>query len=229
MERRFLEAGIWDDDGMNRKGALIALAVAALAGLVFALFPEFDLLISARYFDSTTGSWWLVGPPGPWLRRAAAWTIALIVAPAVVALVVKFILPRRPMLMPGRAALLMVVTLALGPGLVTNTILKDNWSRPRPYGMVQFGGEEHFFPWWDPRGTCDKNCSFVAGEPSGAFWTLAPAALTPPAWRAAAYGAALTFGAAVGFLRVPSCRQCFLRFSSRHHRHQLCIHSIQAE
>src|SRR5262249_5705241 len=44
--------------------------------------------------------------------------------------------------------------------------------------------------------------SFVAGEPSGAFWTLAPAALAPPAWRALAYGAALSFGTAVGFLRI---------------------------
>jgi membrane-associated phospholipid phosphatase len=42
----------------------------------------------------------------------------------------------------------------------------------------------------------------VAGEPSGAFWTLAPAAVVPPQWRALAYGAALTFGAAVGVLRI---------------------------
>jgi membrane-associated phospholipid phosphatase len=49
---------------------------------------------------------------------------------------------------------------------------------------------------------CDFNCSFVAGEPAGAFWTLAPAALAPPPWRAAAYAAALTFGTAVGLLRM---------------------------
>src|SRR5262249_4402598 len=40
------------------------------------------------------------------------------------------------------------------------------------------------------------------GEASGAFWTLAPAAVAPPAWRALAYGAALTFGASVGALRL---------------------------
>jgi membrane-associated PAP2 superfamily phosphatase len=96
----------------------------------------------------------------------------------------------------------MIATLALGPGLVTNVILKDNWSRPRPIDVTEFGGEEHFRAWWDPRGECAKNCSFVAGEPSGAFWTLAPAALTPPAWRALAYGAALTFGAASSFVRM---------------------------
>ena len=57
-------------------------------------------------------------------------------------------------------------------------------------------------PWWDPRGTCEKNCSFVAGEGAGAFWTFAPAALAPPAWRPLAYGGAILFGLAAGGLRL---------------------------
>ena len=64
------------------------------------------------------------------------------------------------------------------------------------------GGKERFTPWWDPRGPCTENCSFVAGEASGAFWTLAPAALAPPQWRLLAYGAALVFGIAMGVLRM---------------------------
>jgi lipid A 4'-phosphatase len=188
---------------MDRRGAFIVLAVAVVVGLVFGLFPELDLHIAAPFFDPLTGHWLLNGTlEDRWLRRAATWTIALIVAPAVVALVLKLILPHRPMLVPGRAALLMIITLALGPGLITNTILKDHWGRSRPFAVQQFGGDEQFRPWWDPRGTCGKNCSFVAGEPSGAFWTLVPAALMPPAWRAAAYGAALTFGMAVGVVRM---------------------------
>ena len=83
-----------------------------------------------------------------------------------------------------------------------NVILKDNSGRPRPMYVTEFGGKEKFLPWWDLRGDCDKNCSFVAGEPSGAFWTMAGAAVAPPQWRAAAYGAAIVFGAAVGVLRM---------------------------
>ena len=101
------------------------------------------------------------------------------------------------MFMPARAVVLMIATLALAPGIVANAILKDNWGRPRPFFITEFGGKAEFRPWWDPRGSCEKNCSFIGGEPSGAFWTLAPAALTPPAWRVPAYGAALTFGAAI--------------------------------
>ena len=128
--------------------------------------------------------------------------MTLVAAPAVIAIVGKLILPRRPMLIPGRAAVLMVVTLALAPGLLTNILLKSHWGRPRPIDVVEFGGDQHFVPWWDPRGDCPTNCSFVAGEPSGAFWTLAPAALVPPAWRALAYAGALAFGAGIGLLRM---------------------------
>ena len=71
----------------------------------------------------------------------------------------------------------MLLTLVLAPGVVANLVFKEHWSRPRPIDVTEFGGSEHFRPWWDPRGDCPKNCSFVAGEPSGAFWTLAPAML----------------------------------------------------
>ena len=36
----------------------------------------------------------------------------------------------------------------------------------------------------------------------GAFWTVAPAALAPPQWRALAYGASFVFGLTVGLLRM---------------------------
>ncbi|MBN8919279.1 MAG: phosphatase PAP2 family protein, partial [Rhizobiales bacterium] len=67
---------------------------------------------------------------------------------------------------------------------------------------VAFGGTQAFLPWWDPRGPCPANCSFVAGEPSGAFWTLAAASVAPPPVRPLAYAAALTFGTLTGLLRI---------------------------
>src|SRR5262245_38909370 len=187
---------------MNRTGLLIALAVATAFGLAFGVYPKLDLILAGPFFDPATGLWAAVGQGVARTRDAVAWLIALIAAPAFIALGGKLLLPRRPMLLPGRAAVLMIVTLALGPGLLANVILKDNWGRPRPIDVTEFQGVEHFVPWWDPRGECPKNCSFVAGEPSGAFWTIAAAAVTPPQWRVAAYGAALAFGSAVGLLRV---------------------------
>ena len=106
------------------------------------------------------------------------------------------------MLIPGRAALFLSVSLVLGPFLLANVILKDHWARMRPADMVQFGGAEHITAWWDPTGPCPDNCSFIAGEPSAAFWTVAPASFAPPQWRALAYAGVLLFGAAMGVLRM---------------------------
>src|SRR5215813_1785300 len=188
---------------MNRTGLVIALAVAAAVGLIFGIRPDLDLKLAALFFDPERGGFWRAYDP-TYLRArdAAVWLTTLVAMPAVVALVVKFIRPRRPLLISGRAIVLMLVTLALAPGVVANLVLKEHWGRPRPIDVAEFGGDEHFRPWWDPRGDCPKNCSFIAGEPSGAFWTMAGAAVVPPQWRALAYGMAVAFGAAVGVLRM---------------------------
>jgi lipid A 4'-phosphatase len=187
---------------MNRTGLFIALSIAAVVGLVFGLYPKLDLALVAPFFDGRPEGWLRFNIVVRFLRTASTWVVALVAAPAVIAVVVKLLWPRWPMLIPGRAALLMILTLLFAPGVVTNVILKDHWGRPRPIDVTNFGGGETFVPWWDPRGKCNGNCSFVAGEPSGAFWTMAPAFVVPPPWRVLALGGALTFGAGVGLLRM---------------------------
>src|SRR5260370_11293063 len=152
---------------MNRTGLLIALALAAAVGLLFSAYPELDLDLVQPFFDPAAGGFWVSSNPGfSALRDLSRLIVTFLVASAGLALIGKLVLPRRPMLIPGRAAVLMVATLALGPGIVTNSILKDHWGRSRPIDVMAFGGDEHFVPWWDPRGDCPGNCSFVAGEPS---------------------------------------------------------------
>jgi membrane-associated PAP2 superfamily phosphatase len=188
---------------MNRTGLAITLIIAVVVGVVFAVDPRLDIAISALFFDQNTHLFkfgltdWVIRS-----RDAARWLITLIAAPAFLAILGKLLLPRRRMLIDGRAAFLIVVTLGLGPGLVANAIFKDHWGRSRPEDIIQLGGADRFTAWWEPSGQCANNCSFIAGEPSGAFWTLAPAAFAPPQWRVLAYGAALAFGAAVGVLRI---------------------------
>jgi membrane-associated PAP2 superfamily phosphatase len=188
---------------MNGTGLTIALGIAVLVGVVFGVYPQLDLDLAAVFFDPVThvprieGAHWVL-----YVRDGASLLIGLLAAPAGLAALRKLILPRSRMLIPGRAALFVLVTLALGPGILANAFLKEHWGRARPFYVTALGGTEPFTPWWDPRGGCVTNCSFIAGEPSGAFWTLAPAALAPPQWRPLAYGAALAFGAAMGVMRM---------------------------
>ena len=191
---------------MNRTGLIIALVIAAVNGLVFGLFPELELRVSQHFHDVIDAGGnvfsWRIYPPLMLARDIGLWVSTAIIAPVLVALAIKFILPTRRLLIPGRAIIFLTATLALGPGLVVNVILKDHWGRSRPIDVTQLGGAERYVRWWDPTGECPNNCSFVSGDVSGAFWTLAPAALTPLPYRPLAYGAALALGTVMAAFRV---------------------------
>jgi len=191
---------------MNRTGLTIALGLAVVVGLLFGLYPQLDLDIARPFYEVTNANHymfaWRLSPNLMLVHNIALRFGFVLVAPAVVALLVKLILPRRKMLISGRAVVFLTATMALGPGLLVNVALKDHWGRPRPIDVEQFGGEQHFVAWWDPRGDCPSNCSFVSGDVATAAWTLAPAALAPPPWRALAYGGALALTLGMALLRM---------------------------
>src|SRR5204862_954615 len=178
LERGLLEAGVCAARrrdvattrarliSMNRTGLLIALAVAAVVGVVFGLYPELDLRLARPFFevDRHGNSFGLrIDPVLMVVREASMWVVAVLAAPAVVALVIKIALPRRRMLVAGRATVFLLATLAIAPGLMANFALKEHWGRSRPIDVKEFRGAERFVPWWDPRGDCPTNCSFVSG------------------------------------------------------------------
>ncbi len=188
---------------MNRTGLFIALALALAVGLLFGIYPELDLKIAALFYDPATKSFPLkLNTLAAIARDGAMWIAWGLAAPAIVALVVKLVRPDRPLLISGRAIVFLLVTLALSAGILTNLTFKSYWGRPRPVVVTQFNGPNQFVAWWDPRGGCARNCSFFSGEGATAFWTYAPAALTPPAWRPLAYAAATAFGLATSLLRM---------------------------
>ena len=186
-----------------RTSFLILVSLAVVTGVIFAVDPSLDLEVAsffrnlaaqpeARRFDQIIETMRQVGP----LIIVAA------IVPAVVTLAMKIFWPLRPTLISTRAALFLIMSLALGPGLLVNVVLKEGWARPRPGMVTEFGGDYTFMPWWDPRGACDSNCSFVSGETSSAVWMTAPAMLAPPPWRYVALGAAGVYSFTFASIRM---------------------------
>ncbi len=188
---------------MNRTGLVIALGLALLIGLVFGIAPEFDLKLAALFYDPATRDFPLRHNLAAMIARDAAMWIAWgIAAPAIIALVWKMLRPDRPLLISGRAIALLLISITLSAGVLTNFAFKSHWGRPRPVATQDFNGQWEFKAWWDPRGVCPKNCSFFSGEGATAFWTYAPASLAPAAWRPLAYVGATIFGIVTGGLRM---------------------------
>jgi len=189
------------------RGWLLASVAAGLSGfaigLLFAVYPHLDIQIAAWFFDSDAATFPLAKSYA-WntVREIANCLSFLLLLPALFALLRKLVFPSAPMLITPSVAVFLLGSFLLAPGLATNLVLKDNWGRPRPHHVQQFAGAAEFQPWWRPSGVCERNCSFVSGEASQAFWMVAPASLTPPPVRPVALGAAVVFGTLVGGLRM---------------------------
>src|SRR5882757_1141554 len=150
---------------MNRTGLFIALGLALVIGLLFGIFPELDLKLAAVFYDAVAKSFPLkLNAIAAFARDATMWIAWGFALPAIAAFAVKLIRPDRPMLISGRAAIFLLVTLILSAGILTNLAFKSYWGRPRPVVVTQFNGQQEFVPWWDPRGACGRNCSFFSGE-----------------------------------------------------------------
>ena len=182
---------------MTRATFIVLVVLGIVTGIVFALDPALDLEVAAFFGVPAAEPKWR--SPSYVLENLVTFAGA---APAVIALLIKMFRPKRPAPMSSRAALFLILTLAIGPGLIVNGLLKDGWGRPRPGMVTEFGGTQVFRPWWDPRGACHSNCSFVSGETSSAIWWAAPAVLAPPPWRMLAVGGALLYGAAIAAVRL---------------------------
>ena len=189
-----------------RLSLITLLVLTLLTGAVFALWPELDLMGSALFHGP--GGFASNGHGLNGLRAALYFLPAGVMGLFLLAWIMGWVaawfdLPWPESLAPRwRSVLFLALGLALGPGLLVNVILKDSWGRPRPMQVREFGGPLEFRPWFRTDGACPKNCSFVSGETSGAFWLIAPASLAPGALRLPAVVLALGVGVVTCVMRV---------------------------
>jgi lipid A 4'-phosphatase len=185
--------------GSNR-GIAVTIVLLIVTACVFALWPGLDLAASHLFFVNGA----FVGRSGLWPAARAFFNITPFVVLAAFAGL--YLLRRFGVSVAyaptGRALAFLILTMAVGPGLVVNLGLKDHAHRPRPTQTQDFGGPHPFRPWFRFDGGCDKNCSFVGGEASEAFWMTAPASLAPAPYAPAALAGAVVFGVLTSLLRV---------------------------
>jgi len=181
--------------------ALVAV-VALLAGGVFLSWPEIDLIVGG-YFLRGPGRFmggettWVI-----WLRNAFIvffWACVLL---AIVGMVrtrkdqaawLGFAFPHW---------LFLGVCLGVGPGLVANVMLKDQWGRARPKHVVEFGGNKAFTPPILLSKQCPRNCSFVSGEASAMYVPFFAAAALMPQSAVVLVATGTVAGLAAGAVRI---------------------------
>jgi len=171
--------------------------------LLLVAVPQIDLGVSALFYDAATNRFMADGPLLDLIRKGVPPILySALLFTALLWLGDRFVPGPRLNHPDGRQVLFLVLSLALGPGLIVNGILKEWWGRARPSDIVPFGGEATFTPPWMIADQCASNCSFVSGHVSIAFWVVAFALLVPRRARTWAVAVALMFGVAVGLARI---------------------------
>jgi len=145
------------------------LLLAALTAVFF--LTDLDLNIERNFYLSGMG--WIYKDSNPWylLYHYGTYPPLIIFFAAFFALLVSFFsLKVRSY---RKIATFFILVMVIGPGLIVNTVFKDNWGRPRPRQVEQFGGNQPFHKVW-VKGTSGLGKSFPSGHASAAFYLLSP-------------------------------------------------------
>lgn len=173
------------------------LALLALLAVVLAVWPELDSAVTQRFYVPGEGF-----PAQNWLVTQTIHDIASGWFPRILGLGLIMAclgsLWRRCSVRPW---LYLLLCLLLGPGLLANIALKDQWGRARPLQTLEFGGQKDFTPWWQPAQNCSNNCSFISGDGSFGFMLAAPGMVVPRRRRFIFWGLTAV-GAGFGVTRI---------------------------
>ena len=181
----------------------VYLGMVLFALILLFLLPQIDLMTSGVFYDPGRGFALAGWQPVMLLSQAIPWIAWGALAFVLIGIFWLLLVGRPLWRFNPRALVFLVASIAVGPGLLANTLLKDHWGRARPTQIEAFGGAHHFTPAPLPAAECDHNCAFVSGHAALGFSLVAFAFLLPGG-RSRRWGiaAALGFGALVGLGRI---------------------------
>jgi membrane-associated PAP2 superfamily phosphatase len=189
--------------GLLFSTVFLPLTLLASATAIFR-FTSADIAISSHYYAGPILGWPLKDAQ-PWkgLYDTGCWP-AWVVALGGLAVVLLSLCWSR--LRTWREpALFLALFLAIGPGLLVNLALKEQWGRPRPVQTKQFDGNYTFLPVGN-QGSNRRECkSFPCGHASMGFYFMAPAFLLyrrRPRLAAVFLLLGLTYGGVMGYARI---------------------------
>jgi lipid A 4'-phosphatase len=182
----------------------IGLAILVLLVLV----PAIDFYVSRLFYDPAIGFVWRNQPVPEFLHNAIQIAARVIGAVTLLAFLytagrsVWAKLPVTLLRLGPRSWAFLFLGLVLGPGLVANVVLKDNWSRARPIQVQEFGGHQHYSPPLVISDQCEKNCSFVAGDAAMGFYLQIVAYVVALRFSGPLFAAGMAAGLSAGLLRI---------------------------
>ncbi|MDW3206267.1 MAG: phosphatase PAP2 family protein [Alphaproteobacteria bacterium] len=159
----------WTTTGMLKVCAITFVALT----IVFLPFPQIDLWVAEIFYKGENDFWLRKTEFNAFLNAYVRHGVGYVAVGGL--LLFLFLWLTRPLDRLQKLARygFLFVCIFLSTGLVVHAVLKDNWGRARPKHVTQFDGEYVFTPPLLPADQCRRNCSFVSGDASVGYVTLA--------------------------------------------------------
>ncbi|MDO6565311.1 phosphatase PAP2 family protein [Amphritea sp. 1_MG-2023] len=178
-----------------------AVILCLICAVIFISWPTIDLWVAGLFYDTQSQSFIFKHNP---LIQFFYKLFAVIHIPLLLGLIVAGLLIRFNKLTLKHykkwSITFLLTALILGPGILVNTVLKDNSiGRARPVQVDNFSGEKPFTAAFVYSGACRKNCSFVSGHAAMGFYFMILGWLFSSA---RAFWAGCMVGVILGFTRI---------------------------
>jgi lipid A 4'-phosphatase len=183
---------------LKLKRGRILLSLFAIFALSVAIAPDIDIQVAGLFFDGRSFAqrqWWQNA-----LHHGVGYFLAVSAIAVVGIYLFNRVTSRSIAGIDGRRALFVVLVIVMGPGLIVNATLKDQFGRARPRDIVEFGGTREFTPAFVVSNECRTNCSFSSGDAAAGFCSIALAMALSRRRRYMALG--VTFGVLVSVARM---------------------------
>lgn len=183
---------------------LISFSVITLlvCCVILLIYPEIDLQIMGYFYETNGGFIQKDHIFTAIIYYSVPYFTKLFVACSAMFLLLNIFLFRSFKKALSSKATYLILAAAIGPGLIVNSTLKENFGRARPSQIMQFDGEKQFSRAFAISDQCESNCSFSSGHAAMAFYFTALAFIAPAAYSNLIYLVALLFGFLVGYVRI---------------------------
>ncbi len=186
----------------------IFLALFIVLGILAYNFSSIDIAVTNLFYNEN-GFYLANNTFGIIIYKGAYYVTVFVIILLLIMLLLNVVKKVNPFGLNRKAIIFLITVLALAPGIVVNSILKEHVGRPRPVHIEQYGGDKIFQAPFAVSNQCESNCSFVSGHASFAFTFMVLGLFFRGTKRKIVLSGTFLFGALVGFVRIFQGRHFF--------------------
>ncbi|XVN43469.1 MAG: phosphatase PAP2 family protein [Candidatus Rickettsia vulgarisii] len=188
---------------INTRLVYTSIITSGILLLLVTLFPNIDIDFAKLFYNEQEGFiyrndiivefWFIIIPT---LTK----TLIAVLLLYLFYLIIRYRSIKKILLLSG--SIYIIISTAIGPGLVVNHLFKENFGRARPIQITNFNGKQNFTRVFEITNECMHNCSFSSGHAAMGYSFTNLAYVAPYLFFTRIYSLALFLGSVVGMSRI---------------------------